>query len=91
MITVEVFVGALLSFVVIGAGAVYWIMSEFRALRTENRATRQENREDNRATREEVRIQSQRILESLYFHRHDADGAAVFYPPTPSPPATPAA
>lgn len=87
MITVEVFVGALLSLVVIGAGAFYWIMSEFRALRTENQATRSENREDNRATREEVRVQSQRILEALYFHRHDADGAAVFYPPTPAPPA----
>ena len=91
MVNYEIFFGALSSFLVVGIGAFLWILSEFRAMRREfreeNQRTRQENREDNQVTREEVRVQSQRILEALYFHRHDADGTAVFYPPTPAPPA----
>ena len=77
--TYEVFVGGFFSLLVLGAGAFYWLMSEIRSLR-------RENREDSRALREELRTEirenSQRILEALYFHRHDAEGAAVFYPPT---------
>jgi hypothetical protein len=84
MITVEVFIGGLFSLLVIGAGAFYWVMSEIRATRRENREenqrTRVENREENQRTRGEI----QRVLEALYFHRHDQDGAAIFYPPTPS-------
>ena len=87
MITDEVLIGAFFSLLVLGSGAFYWLMSEIRN-------TRRENREDNRALREELRQEirdsSQRILEALYFHRHDEEGAAVFYPPTPAPPASPA-
>ena len=96
MVTVEVFVGAWLSLILLGAGAFYWVMSEFRALRTETRATREELRQEIRATREELhqeireesqerRSDTQRILEAIYFHRHDAEGAAIFYPPTQAP------
>ncbi len=107
MVTVEVFVGAWLSLILLGAGAFYWVMSEFRALRTEIRATREELHQEIRATREELhqeiratreelhqeireesqerRSDTQRILEALYFHRHDSDGAAIFYPPTQTP------
>ncbi len=109
MVTYEVFIGALLSLLVVGAGAFYWLMSEIRnlrqdmrqemqairqenradnqALREEMQAIRQENRADNQALREEMRANTQRILEALYFHRHDPDGAAVFYPPTSAAPA----
>ncbi len=94
MVTMEIFVAAFSSLAVIVAGAFFWIMSEIRALRREtredNRAMREEFREDNRAMREEFRAQSQRILEALYFHRHDSDGTAAFYPPTPARPAPPA-
>ncbi len=87
-----------MSLLLLGAGAFYWVMSEFRALRLENRATREENREDNQRTREELRQEireearqrredNQRTLEVLYFHRHDPDGAAAFYPPTSATPA----
>ena len=79
MVTYEVFVGGFFSLLVLGAGAFYWLMSEIRSLR-------RENREDSRALREELRTEirenSQRILEALYFHRHDSEGAAVFYPST---------
>ena len=85
MVTVEVFVGAWFSLLLLAAGAFYWLMSEIRA-------TRRENREDNRTTREEIRRESQerradtqRLLEAIYFHRHDPDGAAIFYPPTQAP------
>ena len=75
---------------VVGAGAFYWLMSEIRGFRQEMRAVQRENREDIIALmeelREEIRATTQRILDALYFHRHDADGAAVFYPPTPAPP-----
>lgn len=81
MVTYEVFVGGFFSLLVLGAGAFYWLMTEIRSLR-------RENREDSRALREELRTEiraiSQRILEALYFHRYDSEGAAVFYPPTPT-------
>ena len=83
MVTYEVFIGALFSLLVVSAGGFYWLLSEIRNLR-------KENREDSRALREEmrneIRTSTQRILEALYFHRHDDEGAAVFYPPTPAPP-----
>lgn len=83
MVTYEVFVGALFSLLLVGAGAFYWLMSEIRSLR-------RENREDNMALREELRGEirgsTQRILEALYFHRHDQEGAAVFYPPAGATP-----
>ena len=93
MVTYEIFIGALFSVLLLGAGGFYWLMSEMRRLRQEMRenrgelwaeirALRQENREHNQAMREEIRASTQRILEALYFHRHDDDGAAVFYPPT---------
>lgn len=53
-------------------------MSEIRGLRQEMRGMRDE-------LRQEIRESTQRMLEALYFHRHDAEGAAVFYPPTPPP------
>ena len=41
--------------------------------------------EDNARLRDEVlteiRDGNRKILEALYYHRHDPDGAAVFYPP----------
>ena len=109
MVTYEIFVGALFSLLVVGAGAFYWLMSEIRGLRQEIRqesgavrqenrenyqvlrqeigAVRQENGEGNQALRQEMQASTQRILEALYFHRHDPDGAAIFYPPTPTTPA----
>ena len=102
MVTYEVFIGALLSLLVVGTGAFYWLMSEIRNLRqdmrqemqairqenrADNQALREEHRADNHALREEIRASTQRILEALYFHRHDPDGAAVFYPPTSAAPA----
>ncbi len=73
----------IMSTLVVAATAVFlWILSEFRA-------TRRENKEENRITREEIRAESRRILEALYFHRHDPNtNEAIFYPPTPTPPAT---
>ena len=57
-----------------------------REFREENQRTREENREENRRTREElreeIRTNTQRILEALYFHRHDPDGTVALRPPT---------
>ena len=54
-------------------------------MREDNARLRQEMREDNARLREEllteIREGNQRILEALYYHRHDPDGAAAFYPP----------
>ena len=69
---------------------------------TEIRNSRRESREDIRDLREDLRQEirneaqerradTQRILEALYFHRHDQEGAAVFYPPTPTTQAPPTA
>ena len=79
MITAEIFLGALLSLLVIGAGAFYWILSEIRNLRKE---LLEEIRTEIRGEGQERRADTQRILEAIYFHRHDPDGVAVFYPPT---------
>ena len=143
MVTMEVFVAAFSALAVLFAGAFYWILSEFRSVRKdiqavrdqdlesnralredfkednrvlredfkeemralreefrednralreefkgEIRTLREEFREDNRALREEMRDNTQRILEAIYFHRHDPNaGEAVFYPPTQIPPA----
>ena len=76
MVTYEVFIGAFYSLLLVGAGAFYWLMSEIRGLRQEMRSMRDE-------LRQEIRDNTQRMLEALYFHRHDSEGAAVFYPPTP--------
>ena len=90
MVTYEVLIGALSSFLVVGVAAFLWVLSEFRAMRKEfkeeSQRTREENRGESQRTREEIRHNTQRILEALYFHRHDSDGAAVFYPPTPQTP-----
>ncbi len=77
MVTYEVFVGTMLSMLLLGAGAFYWLMLEMRGLCQEIRELRAE-------LRSEIRSETQRILEALYFHRHDEGGAAVFYPPTSS-------
>ena len=77
------------------------IREEFRAERQERRAEREADKQERRAEREtdrqEVlsairaesearRADTQRILEALYFHRHDPNtGEAVFYPPAPTP------
>ena len=86
--TDELLVGAFLSLLVLGSGAFYWLMSEIRNTRRENRedirALREENQTLREELRQEIRDSTQRILEALYFHRHDSDGAAVFYPPTPT-------
>lgn len=91
MVTMEVFVAAFSAFAVIFATAFFWILTEFRAMRKEtkedNRMTRVEVLEEIRAEGQRRREDTQRILEALYFHRHDAEGAAVFYPPTPTTPA----
>ena len=70
---------------------------EFRAEKQERReereADRRERREDNRALREELlaairaesearRADTQRILEAIFFHRHDPDGTVALYPPS---------
>ena len=55
-------------------------------LKGENRALREEFKEDNRAIREELRQEirdnTQRILDAIYFHRHDPDGTVALRPPT---------
>ena len=70
---------------------------EFRAERQERREEREadkhERREDNRALREDLltaiqtesearRADTQRILEAVFFHRHDPDGTVALRPPT---------
>ncbi len=99
MVTMEVFVTAFSSLAALLAVAFFWILSEFRAHRREMQAIRDVNREENQRTRQELREEiqrsrdeakadNQRILEALYFHRHDPDGAAVFYPPASATPPT---
>ena len=70
---------------------------EFRAERQERReereADKQERREDSRALREELlaairsesearRADTQRILEAIFYHRHDPDGTVVLRSPS---------
>ena len=62
---------------------------ENRALREEfkeeNRALREEFKEENRVLREELRQEirdnAQRILDAIFFHRHDPDGTVALRPP----------
>ena len=97
MVTIEVFVTAFSSLAVIVAGAFFWIMTDIRSLRKDNkednRVLREEMRADNRTLREDLlaairaesearRADTQRILESIYFHRHDPDGTVALRPPT---------
>ncbi len=60
--------------------------------REERESDKLERREDNRALREELltairtesearRADTQRILEAIYFHRHDPDGTVALRPP----------
>ena len=89
MLTIEVFLATMSTATVAATAMFLWILSEFRAIRNENRTesqkVREENKEENRITREEIRTESRRILEAIYFHRHDPNtGEAVFYPPAPS-------
>ncbi|MDE2842209.1 MAG: hypothetical protein OXN21_02380 [Chloroflexota bacterium] len=93
MLTFEVFIGAVGTMLLLGAGAFYWVMSEIRTLRRDMNQAMQQLREEMRADsnalrdemRQEIRTSTQRMMEALYFHRHDGEGAAVFYPPTPPP------
>ena len=61
--------------------------AQFRQeMREESAQLRQEMREDNARLRQEllmeIREGNQRILDALYYHRHDpATGAATFHPP----------
>ena len=89
MLTIEVFLATMSTATVAATAMFLWILSEFRAIRHENRTEsqkiREENKEENKITREEIRTESRRILEAIYFHRHDPNtGEAVFYPPAPS-------
>ena len=57
----------------------------WQTAREEDQKRWQAEREEDRRER---RADTQRILEAIYFHRHDPNtGEAVFYPPTPAPPA----
>ena len=103
MLTLEVFIGTISTLAVLAAGAFFWILSEIRSERQERRSEREADRKRQQAEREEDRRQwqtareedqrerradTQRILEAIYFHRHDPNtGQSVFYPPTPAPPA----
>ncbi len=58
-----------------------------RERQAEREADRRERQAEREADKQERRADTQRILEALYFHRHDPNsGEAVFYPPTPAPP-----
>ncbi len=97
MVNVEVFVAAFSALAVIFAGSFYWILSEFRTVKQDIQTVRNQNlqdngklrdefREDNRALRDELRQEirdnTQRILDAIYFHRHDPDGTVALRPPT---------
>ena len=97
MVNVEVFVAAFSALAVIFAGAFYWILSEFRTVKQDIQTVRNQNledngklrdefREENRALRDELRQEirdnTQRILDAIYFHRHDPDGTVALRPPT---------
>ena len=92
MISVEVFAASWLSALLLAAGALYWLLSEIRKVRTELREEmrnfRMEMREEMQnfrmEMREEFRLETQRIMEAIYYHRHDDEGAPVFYPPSPA-------
>lgn len=99
MLTLEVFIGTISTLAVLATGAFFWILSEIRSERQERRSERESDRKRQQAEREEDqkrwqaereedrrerRADTQRILEAIYFHRHDPNtGEAVFYPPAP--------
>ena len=67
--------------------------ADSQTLRGEMRVLRDEMRADNRVLREDLlaairaesearRADTQRILDAIYFHRHDPDGTVVLRPPT---------
>ena len=57
----------------------------WQAAREEDQKRWQTAREEDQRER---RADTQRILEAIYFHRHDPNtGQLAFYPPTPAPPA----
>ena len=91
MLTIEVFLATMSALMVAATAVFLWILSEFRAMRKDIQGVREDNREDNHRTREElreeIRANTQRTMEALYFHRHDPDGTAAFYPPAPASPA----
>ena len=86
MVNVEVFVAAFSALAAIFAGAFYWILSEFRTVKQDIQAVRNQSLEENRALRDELRQEirdnTQRILDAIYFHRHDPDGTVALRPPT---------
>ena len=97
MVTLEVFVTAFSSLAVLVASAFFWVMTDIRSLRKDNkeddRALREEMRSDNRTLRDDLlaaiqaesearRADTQRILDAIYFHRHDPDGTVALRPPT---------
>ena len=106
MLTIEVFLATMSTIVVAATAVLLWILTEFRAIRkeikegfeserqqrqTEREIDRRERQAEREADRQERRADTQRILEALYFHRHDPNtGEAAFYPPTPATPAPPA-
>ena len=97
MVTIEVFVTAFSSLAVIVAGAFFWIMTDIRSLRKDNRednrVLREEMRADNRTLRKDLlaeirtesearRVDTQRILDAIFHHRHDPDGTVALRPST---------
>ena len=69
MVTMEVFVTAFSSLAVVVAGAFFWVMTDIRSLRKDNkddnRVLREEMRGDNRALREEMRGDNRTLQEDL--------------------------
>jgi hypothetical protein len=97
MVTIEVFVTAFSSLAVVVAGAFFWVMTDIRSLRKDNkddnRVLREEMRGDNRTLQEDLlsairtesearRADTQRILDAITHHRHDPDGTVALRPPT---------
>ena len=69
MVTMEVFVTAFSSLAVLVAGAFFWVMTDIRSSRKENkdeiRVLREEMRTDNRALREEMRTDNRVLRDDL--------------------------
>ena len=70
MVNVEVFVAAFSALAAIFAGAFYWILSEFRTVKQDIQAVRNQSLQENRALRDELRQEirdnTQRILDAIY-------------------------
>ena len=69
MVTMQVFVTAFSSLAVLVAGAFFWVMTDIRSLRKDNKddiqVLREELRADNRALREELRADNRALREDL--------------------------